>query len=80
MPVALYALFIDDSILPHGFKALHKEFSGDSHETDSNDNDTEANPRVGFGLRLREMAFLFLEGIGGGWVELKNVVLAGRVV
>jgi hypothetical protein len=67
----------DGSVLTHGFKAIHKELGSDGHKSDGNDDGTEANPRVGFGVRLREVAFLFLEGIGGGWVEFESVVLAG---
>jgi hypothetical protein len=78
--VLLDALFLDGSGLPHGVNTLHKELSSDGHETDGNGDDTEANPRVGLGVLLRESAFLFFEGDGGVWVELERVVLAGRVM
>jgi len=80
MLVPLDALLPDGSRLPYGFKTLHKELSSYGHESDGNDNGAEANPRVGLGILLLEIAFLFLEGIGGSWVECECIVFAGRVV
>ena len=74
------ALFTDSSLLSHGFDTLHKELGSDGHESDGNDNGTEANPRIGFGFLLCEFAFLFFEGIRGGWMELKSIVFARRIV
>jgi len=68
------------SLLAHRLDALHKELGSDGHDSDGNDNGTEANPRIGFWFHLCEFALLFLEGIWGGWVELESVVLAGGIV
>jgi hypothetical protein len=61
------------------FKAIHEELGSDSHESNGNYNGTEANPRVDFGLRLRELSFLFLEGIWSSRVEFESIVFSGRI-
>ena len=80
MLVRLNALLRDGSLLAHGFDALHKELGSDGHESDGDDNGTEANPRIDFGFRLGKLAFLFPEGSWGRWVECESVVLARGVV
>lgn len=80
MSTSLYALLPDSSISPHGFNALDKEFSSGGHESDGNGNDTEANPRIGFGILLREIALHFLESLRSGRMECESVILAGWVV
>ena len=77
---SLNVLLANGSLLTHGFDTLHKELSSDGHESDGNNNGTEANPRIGLGFLLCEFAFLLLEGIGGGWVELESIVISRRVV
>ena len=73
------ALFLDVSTLTHMFEAVHKELTSYSHESNGNYDGAKANPRVDFRLGLRELAFLFLEGIGGGMVEFESIVLARRI-
>jgi len=76
----LNALLGNCPLLAHRLDTLHKEFGSDGHDSDGNDDGTEANPRIGFWLHLFEFALLFLEGIWGGWVELESIVLSRRVV
>jgi hypothetical protein len=69
----------DASILTHTFEGIHEELGSDSHESNGDHNSTEADPRVDFRLRLRELAFFFSEGIWGGRVEFERIVFAGRI-
>ena len=78
--VPLDALFPDETILPHSFNALHEELGSGGHEADGDGNCSDANPRAGLGVLHRELAFLFLEGIRGGWVERQRVIIARWVV
>ena len=76
----LDALFPDESVLPHSFNALHEERGSGGHEGNGDHDGTETNPGVGLGVLQREVAFHFLEGIRGGWVELESVIIARGVV
>jgi len=78
--VPLGVLFPDEPVLPHGFNALHEKLGSGGHEGDGDDDGTETNPGVGLGVLQREVAFHFLEGIRGGWVEFESVIIARRVV
>ena len=80
MSASFNALLADGSLLAHGFDTLHKELGSDGHETDGNDDGTEAHPRVGFGFLFCESAFLFLESIRGRWMELESIVFARGIV
>lgn len=78
--MALDALLSDDSLGAHGFNALHKKFSGGSHESDGNCNGAKANPRAGLWVLLRKIALHCLESFRSARVECESIVFAGRVV
>jgi len=78
--MSLDALFPNDSVLPYGFNALHKELGSGGHEGDGDSDGTEANPRVSLWVLRREVAFLLLHGMRGSWVEFESVIFARGVV